>query len=250
MEAVRIELRKLARGYARAVGGVRAARLHLLVLVAAILLAFAHRAVIALPLFDHLAGRWIPALIAGVALYFLGPLLRSGAALFARPREDLLARRLDDRHGWQDATETALTLAPAEIERPVSQLLLAQTEGRLREVDARRLAKAPRPRRWPRRILAFLFVAVLLLPGIDGLFRGGGGGTTGGDLGSRGPEDAVGAPHAMKADFWLQTFVQNPLAVEPLPGPDGEQAAKDAKQAKGAKDENARDETTKMGGDK
>ena len=30
--------------------------------------------------------------------------------------QDLLARRLDDRHGWQDATETALTLAPAEVE--------------------------------------------------------------------------------------------------------------------------------------
>nr|MDJ0523573.1 hypothetical protein [Planctomycetota bacterium] len=117
MDAVRIELRKLARGYARAVGGARAARWHLVLLIAAIVLAFVHRAVVALPGLDLLAGRWLPALAAGVALYFLGPVLRAASGLFVTPREDALARRLDDRFGWHDDTETALTLAPEEEER-------------------------------------------------------------------------------------------------------------------------------------
>ena len=236
MEAVRIELRRLARGYARARGGLRAARWHLALLVAAIALALVDRAALALPLFDHLAGRWIPALIATVVLYNLGPLLRGAAAFFGRPHEDEFARSLDDRFAWRDATETALTLAPSELDRPVPAFLAAQTAGRLRDVRPQVFAQVKRPgrRRWRGRLLALLFLAMLLLPGVDGLLGRGGGGTTGdGVVGSRGPDDPVGAPRPMKADFWLQTFVQNPLKVEALPG--GAEVRQEAKQAKDAK---------------
>jgi len=219
MESVRIELRKLARGYARAMAGPRAARWHVAILVAVIVLAFVHRAVVALPLFVYLAGRWIPALVAAVALYNLAPVLRAGAALFLRPREDDFARRLDDRFAWHDATETALTLAPPELDRPVPAFLAAQTAGRLRDVRPQVFGRIRQPgrQRWRRRVLALLFAAMLLLPGVDGLFARGGGGTTGdGSVGSEGPDDPVGAPHPMRADFWLQTFIRNPLEVEPL----------------------------------
>ncbi len=218
MEAVRVELRKLARGYAGALGAMRAARWHLLVLVAAILLAFVHRSIHALPGFDRLAGHWIPAILAGVALYFAAPLLHLAATLFGRPRVDALARELDDRFRWGDATETALTLTPEERELAVPGFLIEQARGRVREVNPRKLARVRTPRRWPRRVLAFVFVALLLLPGVDGLFGRFGAGTQGdGSIGSEGPEDPVGAARPMAADFWLQTFVENPLAVEPLP---------------------------------
>ncbi len=228
MEAVRIELRRLLRGYARAVGGARAARWHVGILVAAIVLAFVHRAIRAVPFFEHLAGRWIPALLAAVVLYFLGYLLRPLAGLLVRPPEDAFARHLDDRFAWHDSTETALTLTDFETQRPVPAFLAAQATGRLRGVEPRQLARSKRPGRWLRRVLAFLFAAVLLLPGVSGLW-----GDTGGTVRNR----PGGGPRPMKADFWLQTFVENPLGVEPLGVEPQEGLDQDAKQGKDAKEE-------------
>jgi len=217
MNAVRTELGRLARGLAGAVGGRRAARGHLLLLGAAVLLAFVHRSMHALPGFDHLAGHLLPALAAGAALYFARPLLRLMASVGARPREDALARDLDDRYAWHDETQTAHGLGGAELERPLGGFLAVQTAGRLHEVHAADLLHRAAPRRWPRRLLALLFVALLLLPGVGGWFGDVGAGALGdGVVGSEGPDEPVGAPRPMAADFWLQVFAQQPMHVEAL----------------------------------
>jgi len=217
MEAVHFELGRLARGLAGAVGGRRAARWHLALLVLAVLLGFVHRSIHALPLFDHLAGRWLPAFAAGAVLYGLGPVLRVLASVGARPSEDALARDLDDRFAWRDETQTAHGLADAAREEPLAGFLAAQTTGRLREIRPADLLRVRTPRRWPRRLLALLFVALLLLPGVGDWFGDVGAGTQGdGVVGSEGPDEPVGAPRPMRADFWLQVFAQQPMQVEAL----------------------------------
>ena len=225
MDAVRLELGRLARATARAVGGARAARLHLFVLIAACALAFVHRAFLRLPGLDALERRWIPTLAVAAVLLLLGPLLTRVLAWFARPREQDLARTLDDRLGWQDATDTATSIGSRGAEGGLEDLVMAQAGGRLRELGAEVLPRRARPWRWPRRLLALLFAALLLLPGVDGWLGARGGGRLGrGAIGSAGPDQPAGAPPPMRADFWLQTFIENPLPVEPLPAAPGDTA--------------------------
>lgn len=207
-------------------GGARAGRWHLVLLLGACALAFLHRTVRSLPWLDAVQDSWPLLLGIAAGLYAVGPLLRFGFALAARPGVTRLARDLDDRYGWHDQTDTALHAAadPGGL----GALLAVQAGGRLREIDARALARAGRPLGRIRLILALLFVALLVLPGVGGIFGGEGAGTRGGDgFGSAGLEDDFGAPGPMPADFWFQAFVENPIPVEPLPDA-GDDAAPDA----------------------
>jgi hypothetical protein len=218
MEAVRKELRRLARGYARRVGHARAARAHIALLVAAVAAAFLSRVVLPLPGLSRLPEH--PVLTLGVALglYAVGWLLALLWTRVLRPAQVDLARQLDRRYAWRDETTTALSLQPPEADLAVPSLLVAQTEGRLRELKPSALA--PLRSNWvlPRRLLACLFAFVLLAPGVEGFFGRGGAGTQGRDaFGTEGAEDTVAIPRPMRADFWLQSFIENPLPVEPLP---------------------------------
>ncbi len=218
MDALRLEFRRLVRGYARTVGAARAGRWHLGILVAACLLAFLHRAVLRLPFFDALDGLGWPLLLVALVLFGAGVLLRLGFSQAARPTAPGLARTLDDRYHWQDETDTAASVARASRPGPLGELIVAQVGGRLREVEPRDLVRTGRPWRRLRLALVLLFVAIFLLPGVDGLFGLRGGGTDGdGDMGSQGAEEPLAAPRPMKADFWIQGFVENPMPVEPLP---------------------------------
>lgn len=235
MDALRLEFRRLVAGYARAVGEAQAGRLHLRVVAVACLLAFVHRAVVRIPLLTPLEELGLPLLLAGVGLYVLGPLLRLGLERLARPTPTSLARDLDDRFGWQDQADTAVALVREDAPGPLAGLVAAQVGGRLRELDPAELVRAGRSWRRLRLALVFLFVALFLLPGVDGLLGLRGGGRQGeGDVGSAGVEDPFGAPRPMKADFWIQGFIENPLPVEPLPEePKAEKpSGADAKQPK------------------
>lgn len=217
-ETVRLELKRLAAGRARAVGGARAGRWHLILLGAACALAFLHRTLLPLPWLDRVAASW-PLLI-GVAggLFAMGPLLRILFAAGARPSADALARDLDDRYGWRDETGTAAALPATTAEGGLARLVVAQTGGRLREIDPAGFARTGRPWTRVRLALALLFIALLVLPGVRGTWDGDGAGTRGGEgYGSAGLEEDFGAPGPMQADFWFQAFVENPIPVEPLP---------------------------------
>lgn len=217
MEALRFELRRLARGFAEAAARPRAARVHLLVLAAAVLLAFTHRAILALPVLRSIGTRWYWVLLAAAALYALGPLLARLLARALRAEPADLARALDDRNGWKDETSTAVSLPHDAGARPMTALLLAQATGRLREVKP--AAATAAPRRWMRLLLVAAFVFVLLAPGVDGLLgeRGAGHGQEDGVIGTRDELAPVGPPTPMRADFWMQSFIESPLPVEPLP---------------------------------
>lgn len=228
MEAVRQELVRIGRGMARRGGQVRAARWHLLLLVVAVVAAFLSRAWRPLPGLEHIQGAVLPVLITAAALYAFGFVLAWIWTRFLRPSPRYLARSFDERYGWYDETTTALSLQSPEGDAPLAQLLVAQTEGRLKEIEPRGVA--PTTSAWvlPRRLLAFLFAFLLLAPGVDGLLGELGAGTQGDDaLGGEGAEEAFSAPRPMRADFWLQAFIENPLPVEPLPpepAADGDQA--------------------------
>jgi len=218
MEAVRKELRRLARGYARRVGQARAARWHIVLLAAAVAAACLSRVFLPLPGLAQLPQR--PWLTVGIALglYAVGWLLAFLWTRVLRPGQVDLARQLDERYAWRDETTTALNLRPPEGEQPLPGLLVAQTQGRLRELKASALAPLRSNWVWPRRLLAFLFAFVLLAPGVEGFFGPRGAGTRGRDaLGTQGAEDTVAVPRPMQADFWLQSFIENPLPVEALP---------------------------------
>ncbi|MDA1194914.1 MAG: hypothetical protein O2894_06985 [Planctomycetota bacterium] len=216
MEALRFELERLAADRARGAGGARASRLHFALLVGACLLAFAHRTLLRVPGFDGLQASWPLLLGVAAGIWLFGPALRLALARLLRPSPRRIARDLDDRHGWRDETETATGLVAREPRGALDALLLAQAGGRLRELPTTPHAGW----RW-RRVrlaLALLFVALLMLPGVDGLLGGRGAGARGGeDLGSSGAQGGFGAPAPMAADLWMQGFVENPIAVEPLP---------------------------------
>ena len=158
----------------------------------------------------------------GLVRYSSQDTLATGETRILRPRVQTLATQLDTRYGWHDETATALGL-PAELpDASVSALLAAQTRGRLRELDASVLARRRSTWVWPRRLLAFLFAFVPLAPGVQGLLGERGSGHQGrGTLGADGAEDPVAVPRPMRADFWMQTFIENPLPVEALP-PEGD----------------------------
>ena len=236
MEVVRHELRRLARGYARRVGRARAARWHVALLVLAVAAAFVSRAILPLPGLAWLEGRILPVVLSALALYGLGALLALLMTRVLRPRVRVLARDLDERHGWRDETTTALSLPPEPRDTSVSALLVAQTQGRLREIDASSLAKVRSTWVRPRRLLAVLFALVLLAPGVRGLFGEMGAGHAGkGTFGADGAQDGVAVPRPLDADFWLQSLIEDPLPVEPLP-PDEAAPAQDADDDKARKE--------------
>jgi hypothetical protein len=220
MEAFRNELRRLARGRARATAGRRAGRVHAVLLLAAVGLAATRRLGAPVPGAERLAGHVLPTLVAAAALLALGPLLRGLLRLGARPRERELARDLDDRHGWRDGTDTAAGIARDAQAGDLGTLVLAQASGRLGELPAT-AAPPARTGRALRRALVLLFVALLLLPGVEGRPGRRGAGRTGAGLVGEGASRAAdAAPRPMRADEWLSEFVDNPLPVEPLPAED------------------------------
>lgn len=241
-ESVRRQLGRLARGRARLLGGARAGRWHLVVLVAACLLAFVHRAIVPIPGFDAIRDSWPLLLGVAAGLFALGPILRMLFASSARLETSVLARELDDRFGWHDETDTAAALAPDAAAGGLGSLVTAQAGGRLRELDAASLARAGRPWGRVRLVLTLLFVALLILPGVGGLFGGSGAGTQGGDgIGTAGADEDFGAPGPMKADFWFQAFVENPIPVEPLPPREPKESGDaEAKAGEDAKQEGAK----------
>ncbi|MDJ0975928.1 MAG: hypothetical protein QNJ98_15830 [Planctomycetota bacterium] len=218
MDALREELRRLGRHVAADQGGVRAARTHLALLIVAVVLAFVSRAVLPLPGLAALEGAWIPTLITAAVLYLLGSVLHLVHTRFIRPDLRGLALRLDDDHHWRDDTSTAMDLPDAAAADRVPRVLLAQTKGRLRLLDREAVRGVST---WGRRVriaCVLLFVCVLLLPGVDGLFDARGAGV-GADPGlGRSPDAAAfGPPPPLDADWFLATFVEDPLPVEPLP---------------------------------
>ncbi len=216
MEALRFELRRLAHGFAAAAARPRAARVHVLLLVAAVLLAFTHRAILDLPGFGWLAARWYVVVVVAAALYALGPLLARLLARTLRQPPLAMARRLDDRYAWRDETSTAASMPADVADRPMNAFLVAQATGRLREVAPQGETKPPRA--WFRVLLAAAFAFVLLAPGVDGLLgEAGAGRGPDGVIGSKDELEPVGPPTPMRADFWLQSFIESPLPVEPLP---------------------------------
>ena len=233
-DSVRRQLGRLARGRARLLGGARAGRWHLVILVAACLVAFVHRAFVPIPGLAAVADSW--PLLLGVAggLFAIGPVLRILFAAGSRLETSALARELDDRFGWHDETDTAAALGPDEAATGLGGLVTAQAGGRLRELDASGLARAGRPWGRVRLVLTLLFVALLILPGVEGVFGGSGAGTQGGDgIGTAGFEDEdFGTPGPMQADFWFQAFVENPIPVEALPPDEPEPDDKKAEDAK------------------
>ena len=82
---MRIELRRLARGFALARARDLARRADVLLLAAAVLGAFVHRAIVPLPGFDWLLDAWWRPLVAVGALLLLRPLLRAFTRVAARP---------------------------------------------------------------------------------------------------------------------------------------------------------------------
>lgn len=218
MDALREELRRLGRHVAADRGGVRAARTHLALLIVAVVLAFTSRAVHPLPLLEHLEGAWLPTALAALLLYLLGALLHLLHTRLVRPDLRALALRLDDDHQWRDDTSTAVDLPDGTAADRVPRVLLAQATGRLRLLD-REAVRGVGP--WGRRLriaCVLLFAFVLLAPGVDGLVRdrGAGAGDAAG-LGRSPADEALGPPPPLDADWFLATFVEDPLPVEPLP---------------------------------
>jgi hypothetical protein len=222
VDALRFELRRLARGCGNLRALRRATRVHRLVLVAAVALAFVHRAILPLPAFSAFAPSVARVVLVALGLVLVGPFLVRLLARAMRPAPGALARRLDDAYAWRDETSTAADVCAAGVGTPVGVLLVQQAAGRVGEIEPQALQGARRPRRWVTLLLVALFVCVLLLPGVDGLLgeRGGGRGEQG-LLGRSEDLEPVGPPRPMKADFWMRFFVENPLPVEPLPEPSG-----------------------------
>jgi len=227
MDDVRRELDRLRRGW----GGTRArdlaGRVHLVVLGAAFVAAFASRVLGPWPVIGALEGRWIATLLAVAGLWAVGPLLALLLPRLVRIPRLELARRLDDTLAWRDAADTSLGLAGGGT-TSVESFLAVQTAGRLRDLDARRLWPRSVSGRWPRRILLFLFAFVLLAPGVLGLFdeAGAGRGERAG-LGTS-PEERPREPE--DADVWQRAHMrlflsadaprEKPLALEVLWGTD------------------------------
>ncbi len=217
MSEVHKELGRLGRAYATSVGARRAARLHIALLAVAALAAFVSRAVVPLPGVRALEHDWIRAPLVGIALLLFGWVLRTLMTQTVRPRPRTTARRLDDANAWRDDTNTAAGLSDDAATATVPALLVAQTLGRLRELNAESLWPKHLPRKFVRYVLVFLFVFCLLAPGVDGLLgeRGAGTGTTAG-LGQT-PDRAFGAADPFAADRFLMIFAEDPLAATPLP---------------------------------
>lgn len=210
----------------------RARRAHWILLALLVVLAFLWRAGLPLPGFGWLAAH--PWLAAGAALllYLLGPLIAWAALRLMSIDAEVMAREVDDRHGFRDETSTALDLedgAPG-----LGTLLVAQAQGRVRDLAAKAQGRRGRVSSWPARILAFLFLFVLLAPGVRGTWFGDAAGR--GDeglVGIRDIETAGSGLDAFSDDQWLSVFVEDPAEVEMLPpdaaDDDGPDAAEEEK---------------------
>ena len=220
MPSLASELHRLDRAQGALRAGHSARRLHLLVLAAAVLLAFVSRAIHALPGLAWLEGRLVPAIAAGLLLIALGyalpRLVRLLWRLRAGPGLARIAESLDDRHGWRDETSTAAGLPDAQANATVPQVLVAQAAGRLRTLDVEAPSRWS-PLGWPRVLLALLFVFVLIAPGVNGLLglRGAGSGE-GNGLGQSKKPAPLGEQAPIAADLFLTVFARDPLPVEPL----------------------------------
>jgi hypothetical protein len=165
MGAVREGLLRLsdATAAARARGWARA--WHTRVLLAATALAW----LLPLPGLDALRGRWLAAFAAAAGLVAVGFLLRVVARPWLRTRPDRLAARLDDERGWKDATSTALEVERQPAASPVGAYLVAHAVALVGTVQGPAAVAVRRGRPWLRIALVVLFLAALLLPGVNGM---------------------------------------------------------------------------------
>jgi hypothetical protein len=215
--ALRAEVGRLAREAGRGRAARSVGRAHLPLLLAAALGAFASRAWTPLPGWSALHGALGASLLAALGLWAAPRLLERLLAFGARPSADALARRLDDEHGWRDETTTALDRAEEAGATDVDRFLVLQAAGRLRELPGAPVRRS-RVRPGLEAALLFLFVFVLLAPGVAGWIG------RSDRPGERPPPPkggaayaGKGAPAALPADLWLTRFVEDPPPVEPLP---------------------------------
>jgi hypothetical protein len=199
---VRAELQRLAKGLGEARATLVARRIQVALLLGAIVLAFASRAVVPIPPFRALGDDLLLALGAAAVLYSVGTALRWGLRLSGGPAPEPMARRLEDRLGAREDFSTALTVSGGA--GPVGAFLAAQAAGTLRAVEPASLWPV---RRYGRRLpllLAFLFLFVLLAPGVSGLLgtRGAGRGAEA-DLGVS-PEGGDRGEEPTDADAWMR----------------------------------------------
>lgn len=214
------QLRRLARAFAHRVGRRRARRLHLLLLVAAAVLAFISRALWDVPGIAALEGNWGPTLLACAALLGLGPALSWLLGSVVRPLRQHLAYDLDDTLQLKDQAGTAVETLAQPDASPLGEALREAAADRLRRADEDRLWKRSRKVPWLRAFLVLLFAFFLLGPGVDGLFGDRGVGR--GDDSGIGPRDeglAPGKRRPMRADTWMLWFAEDPMPVESLGGP-------------------------------
>ncbi|MHC5012774.1 MAG: hypothetical protein ACYTG6_17820, partial [Planctomycetota bacterium] len=211
MNEVRQELDRLGGAWARTRGRDVVAKAHITLIGLAVLAALGHRVLGPWPILSALDGHWLLAPAAALLLLFLGPLMARLLPTLFRPGPRQLARRLDDALDWHDAADTALDLSAEETAPPVEAFHATQTHARLGELDPLRLWPARREGVWPVRILAAVFLLLLLLPGVLGLAgeRGAGHGTSAG-LGTS-PEEEPLEP--VDADQWLAEHARLILAA-------------------------------------
>lgn len=215
---LRAQLRRLRLGHALRVGSRRAHRVHLLVLLAACVLAFTSRALAPLPVLAVLEGRLVPTLLVALGLGLLGGPLRLLALLGRHGDPRRMAAGLDDRLGLKDEASTAFDVDPAPAARPLEAEVVRRATRALAGVEPDRLWKGARPLPWLRAMLALVFAFLLLAPGVDGLWneRGVGRGAPPG-LGAREGEPVTGRRDVLAPQAWLGWFVRDPLPVEALP---------------------------------
>ena len=214
----RQELRRLGRGYARCEGARRASRWHLVLLVAACVLAFVSRALFPLPVLAWMEGRWLPTLFVALGLVLLGIPLVLLASRLARPNGRRLADELDDRFDLQDQASTAAEVERDAAQAPVVGALLSQAGRALARISPERLWRKRRRVPFVRGLLGIVFAFLLLAPGVDGLGKAFGLGREGtGGLGATAGDPVDGTRRALAMDEWLAWFVTDPLPVEPLP---------------------------------
>lgn len=192
---------------------------HLLVLVAACVLAFTSRALRPLPLLSSLEGHVVPTLAVAAGLLLLAWPLRLLALGAGRRDLAALARRLDDQLDLKDQASTALDVDPPRTR--VDRALGSQAASLLAAAAPPGAnGRGPDRMRWPRRLLALLFAFLLLAPGVDGLFgeRGIGHGD---ETGLAAPDgDPTTGRGRFDTELWLRWFAVDPLPVEALPADD------------------------------
>lgn len=227
MREVDRQLDRLSRGWRATRGRALVQRGHVLLLTVLVLAALSWRLLGVPALLGRLEGRYVAVLLLTALLVLLGPALALLVPRLLHIPRQALARRLDDAMTWHDALDTALGVSDPEGPAgatSVETFLVAQSAGRLRGLEPRRLWPHRMLSPWIPRILGVLFAALLLLPGMQGGLgpRGAGEGEEAGIGGTPEPEPLGATP----VDVWLVTHVQEPLPAEPLlPAPTPEEGA-------------------------